>query len=423
MKKKVGGLKRLILILLFLLFYKNIYASQIYDYQTEQFIEKINSKILSVNKYENKIKFNIINDKFPNAFVTYNNKLHISSGLLIHSPDYVSLLAVLAHEIGHIENYHIVKRKDQIEDLENLNVVGNLVAIAGSMLIKEPELINAVTINQKMTNNIYLNFSQIQEKEADIYAVNTLNKLNLSTNSIKKFLMILERKSNSNLLDNEIKKFSTHPLFKERYEILDSNTTTRIQNFNQLTQNEFNFIKAKFMAYTNYEDTSSLGYDEKLYYQAIEYSQSGNLLQSLKILNILISKYFDNLFLLETKADILLSYGYNNEANKFYSQVLKKYPENNYAKFNIFLNTNYNLKNKDKISQIFIDNLILISIFPNHQTLLTKYMNLSVILGYSDWEFFFKVLLLNKNDKKNKLIELKDNTSDYNLIKLIKIFI
>ena len=43
-----------------------------------------------------------------------------------------------------------------------------------------------------------------------------LNKLNLPTDSIKKFLLILESKSQFNLLDDELKKFSTHPLFKER---------------------------------------------------------------------------------------------------------------------------------------------------------------------------------------------------------------
>ena len=90
-----------------LFFCKSLFSSQIYDYQTDKFIEKINSEILSVNNYNKKINFKIIRDNFPNAFVTENNTLFISSGLLIHSPDYVSLLAVLAHEIGHLEKYHI----------------------------------------------------------------------------------------------------------------------------------------------------------------------------------------------------------------------------------------------------------------------------------------------------------------------------
>ena len=133
------------------------------------------------------------------------NIIYLSSGLLIHSPDYVSLLSVLAHEIGHIEKHHISKRKNETNNLKKIKNLGNIAAIAGSMIIQQPELINTIILNQTAMNNLYLNFSQEQEKEADLYAVNTLNKLNLPTNSIKKFLLLLENKSNFNLIDIELK--------------------------------------------------------------------------------------------------------------------------------------------------------------------------------------------------------------------------
>ena len=114
MKKKLdGGLKlyKIILFCIVLIFANSLNSSQIYDYQTEQFIEKLNLQILSVNKYSKKIQFKIFNDNFPNAFVSEKNIIYLSSGLLIHSPDYVSLLSVLAHEIGHIEKHHVFKKK------------------------------------------------------------------------------------------------------------------------------------------------------------------------------------------------------------------------------------------------------------------------------------------------------------------------
>ena len=52
------------------------------------------------------IKVHIIKDNNPNAFVVPNNKLIVSSGLIEQSPDYVSLLAVLAHEVGHLQYFH-----------------------------------------------------------------------------------------------------------------------------------------------------------------------------------------------------------------------------------------------------------------------------------------------------------------------------
>ena len=425
MKKKLdGGLKipNIILFYLILLFSTNIYSSQIYDYQTEQFIEKLNSKILSVNEYNKKIRFKIFNDDFPNAFVTEENIIYLSSGLLIHSPDYVSLLAVLAHEIGHIENYHITKRKNEIDSLKKINNLGNIAAIAGSMIIQQPELLNTIIVNQSAVNNLYINFSQEQEKEADLYAVDTLNNLDLSTNSIKQFLVLLEDKTNFDLIDDELKKFSTHPLFQERYDIIDYKKVNNTNNFNQNYQNDFEFIKAKFMAYTNNGLTNNLNHDEKIYYDAIRLSINGDLHSSLRKINFLVSKYNVKSFLYETKADILLSYGYNKEALEFYQKVLNNNPQNKYVKFNIFMYSDLNSEDKNNMRQIFLDYQNLIEFFPNNINFIKKYYNLSNTLGYEDWVAFFEILLFKKNSHEIKLKELLEATTDSNLKKIIKLY-
>jgi len=425
MIKLVGGHSKVfyILISVFLLFCKTIDSSQIYDYETEKFIEKINYEILSVNNYSKKIKLRIINDNFPNAFVVEENTIFLSAGLLIYSPDYVSLLAVLAHEIGHLEKNHIIKRKKEINDLKRISSLSNLVAIAGSMIIQDPQLINAVVVNQTTINNLYINFTQDQEREADLYALETLNKLKLSTDSVKEFLFILENQTKFDLLDEEIKKFSTHPLFKERYKILDSNKNIDFVNYDKNLNKEFNFIKAKFMAYTNTNSINNLKGDEEIYYNAIKSSLSGNLLESLKNLNLLISKYDNNFFLIETKADILLSYGYTKEAINFYKKVLNKYPDNHNVKYNIFINFKHNTKKKEIIKDIFEENIKLINLFPNNQALLSKFYDLSKILENKDWKIFFQLLLFKNNDLKNNLISLQKQTKDINLKKIIKIYI
>ena len=113
-KKLAGGLKiklRSFLFCIVIALTKTVYSSQIYDYQTEKFINKINLEITKVNSYNKKINFRIYKDDFPNAYVTEDNIIYLSSGLLTYSPNYVSLLGVLAHEIGHLEKYHVTKRK------------------------------------------------------------------------------------------------------------------------------------------------------------------------------------------------------------------------------------------------------------------------------------------------------------------------
>ena len=72
MIKLVGGHKFFLIFLtcFTLIFSKNIFAVEIYDYHTEQFINKINFEIKSVNNYDKKINFRIYKDDFPNAYVT-----------------------------------------------------------------------------------------------------------------------------------------------------------------------------------------------------------------------------------------------------------------------------------------------------------------------------------------------------------------
>ena len=93
------------------------------------------------------------------------------------------------------------------------------------------------------------------------------------------------------------------------------------------------------------------------------------------MLNKLINSNKDNFFLLETKADILLSYGYTEEAIKFYELVLKKYPNNKYVQLKILNNIDQIIFSKEKINDLFYSNLNLLSEFPNYRLLYLKYKN------------------------------------------------
>ena len=192
--------------------------------------------------------------------------------------------------------------------------------------------------------------------------------------------------------------------------------------FNKTYQREFNFIQAKFMAYTDSGMITKLKNDQKIYYDSIQLSKSGDLLESLKKINFLISKNKNDYFFVETKADILLSYGYNKEAIKFYRKILQTQPKNSYVKYNIFVNLILNPINYKLNKDIFKENLNLLKHFPNNQNILIKYYELAKILKYNEWNLFFETLLFRKNDADKILNELSKQTKDYNLKKIIKLY-
>ena len=133
------------------------------------------------------------------------------------------------------------------------------------------------------------------------------------------------------------------------------------ENYNK----RFNYIKAKFIGYgDNQEIIEELNDPFKTYANSIRKARNGNLKMSLQNLNEIIKKN-ENFFLLETKADILLSHGYTDEAIKFYKKNLQEYPLNFYAQIRIFENTKTKILSNDDAEKIF----------QNNKDLLYKYLN------------------------------------------------
>ena len=425
-KKLVGGLKKKLIFFIFFsfLFFSNISKSgQIFDYETEIFLNKLLFNIKAVNNYEKEIKVLIIKDSDPNAFVIPRNKLIISSGLLEQSPDYVSLLAVLAHEVGHLEYFHLEKRQESLDQFSKLNLMSNLALITGSILTNEPQVLGGTIANQANINNFYLSFSREQEREADLYSIKTLEKMNLSSESIKKFLQILEKNALIKGYNEDYQKFSTHPIFRERYEIIEYNSKNKIFDFDSSIQNEFNFIKAKFMGYNNNLNTDILENDYKIYYESINNSKLGNLKTSLKQINFLIGKFPQNKFLLETKGDILRSHGFVNESIRFYKIVLNEYPDNYYIKYKIFLDTNTDNFDLNKKINYFYNNINLIIQFPKNKYIINKFLEVAKNLEKIYWINFFNIINQTDNIKveeyKEKLTNLSKETDEIKLKRII----
>ena len=413
----------LIVFFCYLIFANISISSQIFDYETEVFVNKLLNKIKEVNKFKKDIKINVIRDDNPNAFVVTKNRMIISSGLIEQAPDYVSLLAVLAHEVGHLHYFHLEKEENSLEQLSKLNLLTNLAAITGSILADEPQILAGSIASKANINNFYLSFSREQEREADLYSIETLQKLKLPSNSVKELLKILEQNALSKGFDEEYQKFSTHPIFKERYQIIDNNALNEKFNYNENTQNEFNFIKAKFLGFNDKSSFGALKNDHKIYFESINNSKTGNLQSSLKKINFLIKKYPEYLFLLETKGDILRSHGFVSESLEFYKIVLKKYPNNHYIKYRIFLDTNIKKIEKNEKNNFFENNLNLLIQFPRNKYIINKFIEIAIILDKEYWIDFLNIINqsneFKKQDFKEKLFTLSEKTNDKKLKKII----
>ena len=426
MKKKLdGGLKKILIFYLFLIFYSNIsYGSQILDYETEEFVNQIIEDIVKVNKINKKINFKINNSDEINAFVDIDNIIHINSGLIIHCSDYVALLSVLAHEVGHIDLNHISLRKKKIENNKKFNTLGLLSVIAGSALTQNPQLLQGSIVSSAALSNQYIVFSKDQEMEADLYALKTLNLLNTHSKSIQELLEIIEKKLLDKGFSKDKQRVSTHPYFNDRISLIKNFNNDKKNKFDKNYNERFNYIRAKFIGYSDDKNVlKTLNEPFKTYSESIKKSRNGNLKMSLESLNEVIKKNKSS-FLLETKADILLSHGYTAEAVKFYKKNLKVYPLNYYAQIRIFENLEINNLTNSDIEIIFKNNKDLLFDYFNNKNVLLKYIELSNRLNKKEWLQFLKFILLINNINKEvfeREIKKFKNTKNKDLLKLINI--
>ena len=405
------------------LFSYNLNASRILDFETESFIKLLIEEIKKINNLDKEIKFKIISNKNINAFVDQNKIIYINSGLIENCNDYVALLSVIAHEIGHINKNHIAQRKLKYNKLEQINKLSSLSIIAGSMISNNPEILQGLMLSSAGISDSHINFSKNQEREADYFSLTTLKKLNVYSKSIIELLKTIEEEYKMKGITKERMKKSTHPYFEERVDIINY-LKNKEASFDENLNLNFKYIQAKFLGYSgNLKIINKLEDKYKKYALAILNAKNGNLKKSLKELNNLILLEENNYFLLETKADILYSYAYINESIKFYNKVINKYPDNYYAKIRVFENTPIDSLTNERILRLFFENLNLLKIFYNNKNILLMYLKISKKVEKNDWIEFLNYWINKKTNKEMVVEKLKvfKKTDDKDLLNLLEV--
>jgi len=146
-----------------------------------------------------------------NAFALPGGSIVITDGLYtLLKDDQEALIAVLLHEIGHVEHRH------------GLQLIAETAATTLLMTYLFGDMEGIVeTFTGTALTVIQNKFSQQLEKEADIFAVEHLKQLGISPKALGNALSKLVSNSNNNELLE--KYFSSHPSIKERVEFANSN--------------------------------------------------------------------------------------------------------------------------------------------------------------------------------------------------------
>ncbi|HSQ97860.1 MAG TPA: M48 family metalloprotease [Rickettsiales bacterium] len=285
--------------------------SLIRDAEIEDFLYEISRPIFKSAKLNpNDIRFYIVNDNSINAFVMGGQNIFINTGTLINFDKPDGILGIIAHETGHIFAGHLARYNSETSSIQNISI-GSILLGVGALLAGAPEVGQAVIFGGlQVGQQSILQYTRVQEEEADSLAIKFLHDNQLSASalleSMDKFYM------EELQYEDQAEYYSTHPLSRNRRQFINDkmkNEKFSNNNFNSKYNREFNFIKAKILAYQKKQGQKidiDLNSDYGKYAEAIINMNENKTKLALKNIDYLISKYINDPYFYELKGDIFL---------------------------------------------------------------------------------------------------------------------
>lgn len=137
----------------------------------------------------------VIRSSEVNAFALPGGNVFVLSGLIefCHSPE--ELAAVLAHEIGHVEKKHVIKRL--VKEV-GLSVLFSVTGGGETVVLEEIARTAASTV-----------YDRKQEKEADLYGMDLLIRSGITPRVVASFFTRLKREKGG--APEELEFLMTHP--------------------------------------------------------------------------------------------------------------------------------------------------------------------------------------------------------------------
>jgi len=167
--------------------------------------------------------FLVLDSEEINAFAAPGGYIFITKGLLKIVDDESQLAGVLAHEIAHITEKHILKSLQRGKFLENLTTLG--ATIANKDISKYSKIMNQV--NELLFEK---GLDQSMEYEADKIAIDIVTRVGYRPDGLYDFLLNLKKQ----LGEKKSIFFSTHP-----------SINSRIDKLNEILLNNYKNVKGE----------------------------------------------------------------------------------------------------------------------------------------------------------------------------------
>lgn len=290
------------------------------DAEVEAILQELASPLLTATTGNaREIKVLLYDDDNPNAFVADYRYIYVSSGLLAQYDHPEPLLAVLAHELGHMSLGHLSKRQDFIKAETVSNVLIALTGVGVGMMIGSPEvMIASSTFSNTYAQAEIAGFSRLQESEADKYALNLLHSLEAPGTGLAELFTTLGDRERLHT-KGHFSYLATHPLTQERKYYAEQNKFSHPAYFSADFRARFSRVVKKLLIFKKQIKAQDI---DTPYLRAVQLTYQLKSKEALRVLNEHLSMYEKDAFYLELMAKNYFSIGDFVNSQRFFERAL-----------------------------------------------------------------------------------------------------
>ncbi len=306
------------------------------DAETEMFLRMISNPLFDAAGLQpDAVNIYIVNDNSINAFVTGGQNVFIHTGLILQVDNVNQLLAVIAHETGHISGAHLARSSDGAQGATNMVLVTMLLGVAAVFAGSPDAAIGLMMGGQSMALRTYLKYTRIQESAADQAGARLLEATQTSGKGLIETFRLFR--------DEEMLSFRrkdpyarSHPMSSDRILSLSQRVESS-QYYNKppdpVYEYWFTRVKAKLAGYVNSPRVTYATYPESdtsleaRYARVYAYHKDIDWNNALREANELIKENEQDPYFQEIVGQIYLENGNVNEAIPYYRRAVETLPE------------------------------------------------------------------------------------------------
>ncbi len=278
------------------------------------------------------MQIHLVRDDSINAFAVQGLHIFVHTGLLTKADNAQEVVAVLAHETGHIAGGHIVRLYENMR-IARRNMLLSMVlgAVVAGASGRGDAAMGVMTGMMSSSQGLLAGYRRSEESAADETAVRLLTATGHDLSGFADIMKKLQKQENLYDADNT-ELWRTHPMVKERLALILARPS-KAANANRVArENEiFSRMKAKLDGFLSSPQKVRAEYkDDSLpsrYARAVLAYRTGDFANAEKQIDALIAAEPENPYFYELKGQLLFETARGTEAVEPYEKAVKLLPD------------------------------------------------------------------------------------------------